>query len=271
MKPDKRTMNTLIAIPVFNEQQYVRRVIREVARYASDILVIDDGSTDSTPTILDELIAEHDTGSETRLSVIHHDTNLGYGTSLKDAFSYAITNNYQWLITMDCDEQHEPSSIPRFLEAARTQNADIISGSRYAKHALTKDLPPQDRRRINKLITDEINLRLCLGLTDAFCGFKAYNTSALAKLIPHLSETGYAFPMQFWVLAAAEKLRITELPVSLIYNDLNRSFGGPLDNPDNRLTHYRNILHCELLRRAHDLRPQSSEGLDTKSICSQCA
>lgn len=264
-------MKTLVAIPVFNEQQYVQRVINEVARYATDILVIDDGSTDNTPNILNELAQQHPTNSDTTLHVIRHDTNSGYGSSLKDAFQHAVNNNYDWLITMDCDEQHEPSSIPRFIKAAQANDADIISGSRYAQRALAKDLPPQDRRKINRIITEEINNRLNLNLTDAFCGFKAHRTSALKQLLPNLTETGYAFPMQLWVLAAAQKLRITELPVSLIYNDLNRSFGGPLDNPENRLAHYRSVLHCELLRRAGDLTPQSRKDIDIKATCAQCA
>ncbi|MCA9297696.1 MAG: hypothetical protein KDA28_01440, partial [Phycisphaerales bacterium] len=77
--------------------------------------------------------------------------------------------------------------------------------------------------------------------------FKAYRVSALQRL--RLTEPGYAFPLQFWVQAVAQHLRITEIPVRLIYNDLNRSFGGPLDDRDNRLRHYREVMHCELERQ----------------------
>jgi glycosyltransferase involved in cell wall biosynthesis len=251
-------MRTLVAIPVYNEQKYVTRVLERVREFAPDILVIDDGSTDRTPALL----------AEQPVEVIRHAANRGYGHSLQDAFRWAAVDGYDWVITMDCDEQHEPASIPDFLAAAATDELDVVSGSRYMPRppdhnlegaapeedseggpAAADSSPPPDRRAINAQITRELNERLGLSLTDAFCGFKAYRVSSLRKL--RLTVDGYAFPMQFWVQAVAHGLRIGEIPVRLIYNDLNRSFGGPLDDPDVRLGHYRQVLHCELERCAH--------------------
>lgn len=76
-----------------------------------------------------------------------------------------------------------------------------------------------------------------------------------------LDVDGYAFPLQFWVQAVAAGLRIREIPVKLIYNDLNRSFGGPLDNQQVRLAHYRTVLYRELQRCADRLPPSAIEGL----------
>ena len=121
--------------------------------------------------------------------------------------------------------------------------------------ALALLAPPPDRRAINAEMTAEINRRLSLDLTDTFCGFKAYRVSALSRLT--LSEPGYAFPMQFWVQAVAKGLRIREIPVKLIYNDLNRTFGGPLNDPDIRRAHYFRVLHCEL-RRCKDMLPRAA-------------
>jgi dolichol-phosphate mannosyltransferase len=89
-------------------------------------------------------------------------------------------------------------------------------------------------------VTAEINARLGLDLTDAFCGFKAYTRRALAAL--HVTETGYAMPLEVWVQAAAAGLRIVELPVPLVYLDLARSFGGALDDAATRLAYYRSVL-----------------------------
>ena len=80
-----------------------------------------------------------------------------------------------------------------------------------------------------------------LNLTDAFCGFKACRISSLDKLV--LTETGYAFPLEFWVQTAFQNLRIREIPVKLIYNDPNRHFGGHLDNRDIRLSHYLSVFN----------------------------
>ena len=229
-------MRTLVAIPVYNEQKYVTRVLERVRDFASDILVIDDGSTDDTPMLL----------AKQPVEVIRHATNRGYSHSLLDAFRWARVDDYDWVITMDCDEQHEPESIPRFLEAELTDSFDIISGSRYLPGSLGEDTPPENRRRINSHITAQLRERLGLPITDAFCGFKAYRVSAIREM--DLDVDGYAFPLQFWVQAVKHKLRITEIPVKLIYNDPNRTFGGPLNDDDKRLAHYMDVLESSICR-----------------------
>ncbi|MGQ9651752.1 MAG: glycosyltransferase family 2 protein [Phycisphaerae bacterium] len=226
-------MRYLVAIPVYNEAKTLTEVLRQVRQYASDgdILVVDDGSTDETPTLL---------AAEEEVSTIRHIDNHGYGQSLIDAYRYAVINDYDWLITMDCDEQHEPAWIPLFLAEARRDDADIISGSRYLLPLPGNSRPPADRRAINQKMTDMLNEVLGLGITDAFCGFKAYRVSALWRL--NITVPGYAMPIQFWVQAARCGLRIKEIPVRLIYNNPNRYFGGLLDDPDARLLYYYDVL-----------------------------
>ncbi len=239
-------MRWLVAIPTYNEAKYARSVLSRVLEFAENVLIVDDGSTDCTPCILPEYPVE----------VIRHSTNRGYGRSMLDAFRWAQVDGFDWLITMDCDEQHEPDAIPRFVEAAKEGGADVISGSRYVAELQGNDRPPAERREVNRQITDELNERLGLSLTDAFCGFKAYRVAALKRLT--LNEPGYAFPMQFWVQAVAHGLRIREIPVRLIYNDPNRTFGGPLNQTSTRLALYRKVLHCEIERCA-DLLPPAAK------------
>jgi len=239
----------LLGIPVYDEAEHVDRVLEEVRRYARDVLVIDDGSTDATPARL----ARHP------VEVIRHAENRGYGRSMQDMIRWAAFDGFDWLITMDCDEQHEPARIPAFVDAIMAARADVISGSRYVELTPSDDAPPADRRRINATITEEVNRRLDLALTDGFCGFKAYRVGPCSRLA--LDVNGYDFPMQFWVRAVAAGLRIEELPVRLIYNDLSRSFGGPLDDPARRLNHYRRTLHREILACADRLPAAAVEGL----------
>jgi dolichol-phosphate mannosyltransferase len=99
---------------------------------------------------------------------------------------------------------------------------------------------PAERRQINVQITRELNERLGLTLTDAFCGFKAYRVAALAQL--RITEPGYGMPLEVWVQAAHLGLRIVELPVPLIYLDEERSFGGSLDDGRKRLQYYHRVL-----------------------------
>jgi dolichol-phosphate mannosyltransferase len=227
----------LIAIPVFNEQKYLARVLDKVRTFHPDILVVDDGSTDETPQIL---------ASRSDVAVIRHPTNLGYGRSLIEAFEYAKRQDVDWVITMDCDEQHEPEMIPEFVRHIRSDRWDVISGSRYLEPRTSDDLPPEDRRSINAKLTRLLNDLFGLNITDAFCGYKAHRVGAMARLT--LTETGYAFPMQFWPQVWHHKLRLTELPVRLIYNDPTRHFGGKLDDACERLRHYLEVLEAEVER-----------------------
>ena len=234
-------MTTLVVVPVYNEEAYVAKVLGEVRRYACDILVIDDGSTDRTPLLL----------AQQPVEVIRHAVNRGYGQAMIDAFRWACCYGHDWLITMDCDEQHEPASLPDFYASIEHDTADVISGTRYLRSHEQNGLPPEDRRQINATMTQLVNDRLCLGITDAFCGFKAYRVEAIRRL--KLTERGYAFPMQFWVQAAAHGLSVVEVPIRLIYEDANRSFGGNLDNPDCRLKHYEQVFEAELAKFANEL------------------
>lgn len=243
-------MRTLVAIPVYNEAGHLRHVYDRVRPFTRDLVFIDDGSTDGTAEILSTL---------PEISIIRHRRNQGYGRSIRDAFRFACAEKYDWVITLDCDDQHEPEQLPEFLDAAAAGSADIVSGSRYLMAAHATTWVPPERRRINHILTGEINERLGMNLTDSFCGYKAHRVSAMNRL--RLSESGYAFPMQLWVQAAAAGLSISELPTALIYNDPKRSFGAVLDDPETRLAHYRKILYRELRRVAEKLPLQALDGL----------
>ena len=241
-------MRYLVAIPVFNEASTLTNVLAEVRRYATDILVVNDGSTDDTRRLL---------ATEPYVQTIHHNHNRGYGASLIDAFAYAQTKNYDWIITMDCDRQHEADQIPDFLHVAGKNKVDIISGSRYLHPEKGDSMPPADRQAINQRITNLLNELLDLYITDAFCGFKAYRIASLASL--RLTVPGYGMPLQLWVQAMRAGLHIAEIPVRLIYNDVKRTFGETMDDPDTRMLYYYDVLVHELAQSANEPRPLVDE------------
>ncbi|MCH2136366.1 MAG: glycosyltransferase family 2 protein [Phycisphaerales bacterium] len=231
----------LIGVPVYNEARHVQPVLEAIGQYADDILVIDDGSTDETPMAL----------ARQGVEVIRHARNRGYGRAMQELLRRAAFDGYAWLITMDCDLQHEPAALPAFFQAIRTNDSDVISGSRYMPESGVEGDAPPERQSINRHMTRRVNDRLELGITDAFCGFKAYRTIACSHL--PLDCDGYEFPLQFWVQAVAHGLRITELPIRLIYNDPKRSFGGPLDDAANRKKVYEDTFAREVDRWTHRL------------------
>ncbi|MGF1633580.1 MAG: glycosyltransferase family 2 protein [Phycisphaerae bacterium] len=234
-------MRILVAIPTFNEVGYVPKVLKQTRRYQRDILFIDDGSSDGTGQWL-----EANASPAEGIHVLRHGQNQGYGRSLIDAFNFAGDEEFDWVITMDCDEQHEPRMIPAFTRAIKTSRWDLISGSRYHPRSTGDAVPPEHRRQINVQLTQEVNNTFGWRLTDTFCGFKAHRVAP--TLAMNLDETGYAFPMQLWPRAFDQKLRICELPVSLIYKDYGRTFGNGLDDHDRRLRHYREVFAAELAR-----------------------
>ena len=228
-------MKLLTAIPIYNEERHLQTVLHEVGRYSKEILIVNDGSTDRTGELLSQYSDLH---------VVTHEKNRGYGAALISAFDYARNTDCDVLVTMDCDGQHEPSRIPVLLEAIH--DADIVSGSRYLRDfRQNTNITPADRRYINETITRELNDILGLSLTDAFCGFKAYRRDALAKL--HITEAGWGMPLQLWVQAAQQGLRIKEVGVPRLYLDPTRAFGGVLNDASERLAYYRRVVSDALV------------------------
>jgi dolichol-phosphate mannosyltransferase len=228
----------VVLIPVYNEERHLQGLLgrlREI--YDEDVLLIDDGSVDGSPCILKSL-------NDERTHTILHDRNRGYGATLVAGFQEVIRRGYDYLITMDSDGQHRPDWIPEFF--SRIPEWDVVSGSRYCPESDLTGTVPEDRRKINAKITSRINEITGFSLTDSFCGFKAYKVSALKNL--SITEYGYSMPLQVWMQAKHFGLRVLERPVSRIYDDPNRRFGGDLDDPDVRLKLYLETLEKERIR-----------------------
>ncbi|MEM7807748.1 MAG: glycosyltransferase family 2 protein [Planctomycetota bacterium] len=242
--PDADDPRLLVAIPVHNEIDHATKLLpRLVDEVPHDVLFVDDASTDGTTELLEAAAERGD------VHYVRHEANRGYGGALVTAFEWADARGYEWVVTMDCDEQHDPANLPAFLDAIRDDDSDLISGTRYAPESAGGDLPPAERRLVNMILTGTINDLFGWSLSDTFCGFKAHRVGPTMAL--ELDEFGYAFPMQLWPRAFDRGLRVREIPVRRIYNDLDRSFGhdvraGDLDDAAVRLGHYLDVLRHEL-------------------------
>ncbi|MDP1560062.1 MAG: glycosyltransferase family 2 protein [Pirellulaceae bacterium] len=232
----------LTAIPVYNEASHVDHVLDAVKQYSSYILVVDDGSSDGTREKLAGRFDVRPAGPTLSpgIRVLTHPVNRGYGGALASAFEYAITHQFQWLVTIDCDGQHQPQLICKFVEAAELSDVDIVSGSRYLKKFAGDSAAPEQRRHVNQRVTDALNHHLGFQLTDSFCGFKAYRVASLRKL--NITEFGYGMPLELWVQAKCHGLKISEIPVPRVYTQETRSFGEALDDMQRRLDYYQQVI-----------------------------
>ncbi|MCE9597860.1 MAG: glycosyltransferase family 2 protein [Spirochaetia bacterium] len=223
----------LLAIPVFNEKKTIQSLLEQtVARLPSaikQIVCIDDGSSDGSGPLLDEMAKTF-----SQLRIVHQVQNGGYGKSIRTGLELARDGNFSHLITMDCDLQHRPEDLIRFV--SEPLDIDLISGSRYMPESTAAGHVPLDRMEINARITRSLNRRYGWHLTDSFCGFKRFRMENINPA--DLIDSGYAFPMEFWAYAKMKPLTIKEIPVSRIYTTDDRSFGEDLDRKRRRYRYY---------------------------------
>ena len=220
----------LTAVPVYNEAKYVRSALAPIRRYSPDILVVNDGSTDGT--------AEPGSTPSPASAPHRSHRNRGYGAALISAFDFALQHDFDVLVTMDCDGQHEPARIPVLLEAlhdCRHRFRQPLSARLPAGHAGPERSPLHQRRDHPR---NQRTLRP--DLTDAFCGFKAYRREALEKL--RITERAGECRCNCGCRRPGSGLRIKEIGVPRLYLDPKRAFGGVMNDPDERLAYYRAVL-----------------------------
>ena len=237
----------LLAIPVFNEAENLPTFLNDLFANSlpaiDEVLFINDGSSDGSKELLNQIKSPR---NDLSVRVVHHTTNQGYGQAMITAMTEAVGGGHDYLITMDCDRQHRPEDIRLFVEADRA--IDVVSGSRYLPSSRRCGDAPEDRIEVNTRITKRLNDRFHFNLTDSFCGFKRYRMQNINA--GSFTETGYAFPMEFWAYAYHQKLTITELAVSRIYTTDSRSFGEDLDRTRKRYHYYLKVLHQSLRKYA---------------------
>jgi glycosyltransferase involved in cell wall biosynthesis len=194
-------MKTLVIIPAYNTAGYVAKLIPSVKQYVSDIVVINDGSTDETSNVARAAGAE----------VLRHERNLGKGAALKTGFSYALGRDFDVVITLDSDGQHNPAYIPAFLTAFSKAGADLIIGSRLRDKA---DMP-LDRRFSNWTTSRLISALLRTKIDDLQCGYRLYSRKLLADI--QLESDRFEFETEIVIKAVKSGFKPVFIPIKVEY------------------------------------------------------
>lgn len=195
---------TIVAIiPACGEGRFIGRVVRQTLQYVQNVLVVDDGSSDSTA------IEAEAAGAK----VIRHAKNLGKGAALKTGLDYAAVVKPAFFLFLDGDGQHDPADIPAFINAINGSQADLVVGNRMRN----LESVPLIRRWTNQFMSWQIG-RICeIPIPDSQCGFRLAKRELLAVL--RAPSNRFDFESECIILAARLGFRLSFVPIRTIYTD----------------------------------------------------
>ena len=211
-------MKTLIIIPTYNEAGDLCPLLKEIFVRApeSDILIVDDNSTDGTGELANQIHTENP-----QVNVIHRPGKLGLGTAYLAGFKYAIAHNYDAAFEMDADFSHDPRYLPDFLKAI--EHADLVIGSRYVPGGGTPDWSP-----VRRLISSGGNIlaRFLLGIPvhDCTAGFRCYRCEVLRSIdLDTIQSRGYGFQVELVYRVMKQGFKIVETPIIFVDRRVGKS------------------------------------------------
>lgn len=193
--------STVVVIPCFNEEQEIGNLVREVRQHVETVIVVDDGSTDSTLA----------TAEKARAKVVGLADNSGKGAALVRGLREAFTLGFDHVVTMDGDGQHDPNDLPAFLELAGNDETDLVVGNRMTNTAEM----PWVRRVVNRWMSKRISRIAGRELPDTQCGYRLIRLSAWRKL--SFSSTGFEIESEMLLEFARSNKHIDFVPVRTIY------------------------------------------------------
>lgn len=204
-------MNVVVAVPTFNEVENLASIVGRIQAIDEpvDVLIVDDGSTDGTRDVADEL------AQQPGITVMHREGPRGLGRSYLDAFAWAADHAYDVVVEMDADGSHRPEELHRLLAAVR-EGADLVIGSRWVPGGEVVNWP---RRRLALSRGGNAYARgmLALETRDVTGGYRALRVEALPRLdLAQVESQGYCFQIDITRRAAAADLQIREVPITFV-------------------------------------------------------
>ncbi|WP_294959186.1 DUF2062 domain-containing protein [uncultured Flavobacterium sp.] len=200
------SVNFCVIVPTYNNQKTLKKVLDSILDFTTNIIIVNDGSTDSTAEILK---------SYSQLTQIHHPKNLGKGRALRNGFRKALELDFEYAITIDSDGQHFAADIPVFLEAIQEEPNALLIGSRN----MTQENVPKKSSFGNKFSNFWFKFETGIKLDDTQSGFRLYPLRLLPK---RFYTNKFEFEIEVIVRAAWKGVAVKNIPIQVLYDPAER-------------------------------------------------
>ncbi len=192
-----------VIIPTYNNAGTIVDVVRSVAEFCGNIIVVNDGCTDNTAEMLSHI--------KEPVQVVGYQPNKGKGTALTTGFREAIRQGFRYAITMDADGQHFAIDIPLFAEYIDQNEDAMLIGSRN----LRQENMPQKNTFANKFSNFWFTVQTAHKLPDTQTGFRLYPLQKMGDM--HLMTSRYEAELELLVRSAWRNIKLTPLPINVYY------------------------------------------------------
>lgn len=204
-----KSKKTIVIIPTYNEIENIEKMIETVLSLPEcpDVLIVDDNSPDGTGAKVKELLPTSE-----KIHLIERSGKLGLGTAYIEGFKYALKNEFDYIIEMDCDFSHDPKDISRLLK--EIEHYDLVIGSRYIQGVNVVNWP---LKRLLLSIGASFYTRVITGmpLKDATSGFKCFRKKVIESIdLDKIHSNGYSFQIEMHFKAWKNKFKIKEMPIT---------------------------------------------------------
>lgn len=202
-------MRTLIIVPTLNEEANITTVLDSLQHHVpdTDVMVIDDGSTDATRPLVKERIAQGQ-----RIELVEREGKRGLGDAYLHAFRLALDAGYDAVVEIDADMSHDPAVLPTMLAVAE-RGINLVIGSRYIPGGSVIGWP---RRRtwLSRWGNRYAAIMLGLAINDATAGYRVYRTDTLRALsLDGIQAGGYGFQVEMTYRTVRKGLSVVEIPI----------------------------------------------------------
>lgn len=204
---------TIAAMPAYNEERSIAKMVLGCKKYVDVVVVVDDGSSDATAEIAEALGAH----------IVRHPKNQGYGGALRSCFETARKLDAEKMVIIDSDGQHDPAEIPKLLEPLN-DGADIVIGSRFCDgngHNI-----PAYRKVGMKVLDTATNFAGGISVSDSQSGYRAYGKRAIGAI--RISGNGMSAGSEILLQIKDNDLSFAEVPINCSYDVERASTQGPV-------------------------------------------